>query len=66
MISNLLRRIEALERATTADALPAEMAAARQYFADPLGFVRWAYAWGKPGPLENEEGPDEKPAGCSE
>jgi hypothetical protein len=26
---------------------------------DPLGFVRWAYPWGKPGPLEKYPGPDE-------
>src|SRR5215467_9935132 len=25
---------------------------------DPLGFVRWAYPWGKPGPLEKYPGPD--------
>jgi hypothetical protein len=26
---------------------------------DPLGFVKFAYPWGKPGtPLEHEEGPD--------
>ncbi len=26
---------------------------------DPLGFVQWAYPWGKPGPLEKYSGPDE-------
>ena len=26
---------------------------------DPLGFVRWAYPWGKPGPLERYAGPDD-------
>lgn len=26
---------------------------------DPLGFVLWAYPWGKPGPLEKYSGPDE-------
>lgn len=25
---------------------------------DPLGFVRWAYSWGQPGPLEKYFGPD--------
>src|ERR1039458_7525834 len=30
-----------------------------KYYADPLGFVLMAYAWGEKGsPLENEEGPD--------
>jgi hypothetical protein len=27
--------------------------------ADPLGFVRFAFPWGEPGPLANETGPDE-------
>jgi hypothetical protein len=59
--SSLLKRVEALEqRSATGSTLPAEMAAAREFFADPLGFVRWAYPWGKPGsPLEDEEGPDD-------
>jgi|SRR6516164_6115795 hypothetical protein len=26
---------------------------------DPLGFVRFAYPWGEPGPPEHETGPDE-------
>jgi len=26
---------------------------------DPLGFVLWAYPWGKPGPLEKYAGPDD-------
>jgi hypothetical protein len=26
---------------------------------DPLGFVLWAYPWGKPGPLEKYKGPDD-------
>lgn len=26
---------------------------------DPLGFVRWAFPWGEPGPLQDETGPDE-------
>jgi hypothetical protein len=28
------------------------------YYADPLGFMLFAYPWGEPGPLEDEEGPD--------
>ena len=28
------------------------------YYADPLGFVKFAYRWGQPGELENEQGPD--------
>lgn len=30
-----------------------------QFYADPLGFVLWAYPWGEPGPLKNFTGPDE-------
>jgi hypothetical protein len=30
-----------------------------QYYADPLGFVMWAFPWGEPGQLENEIGPDD-------
>jgi hypothetical protein len=30
-----------------------------KYYADPLGFVKFAYPWGKPGPLEKYSGPDE-------
>ena len=30
-----------------------------QFYDDPLGFVRFAYPWGEPGELEDEEGPDE-------
>ena len=26
-----------------------------RYQNDPLGFVRWAFPWGEPGPLENED-----------
>lgn len=29
------------------------------FYADPLGFVMFAFPWGEPGPLENETGPDE-------
>jgi hypothetical protein len=32
---------------------------AAKYKADPLGFVLWAYPWGKPGPLEKYSGPDQ-------
>lgn len=28
------------------------------FYANPLGFVRWAYPWGEPGQLANEDGPD--------
>jgi Tn3 transposase DDE domain len=35
--------------------LTAEVA---EYYADPLGFVLWAYPWRKPGPLEQFMGPD--------
>lgn len=31
---------------------------AARYRMDPLGFVQWAYPWGKPGPLEKYIGPD--------
>lgn len=30
-----------------------------KFYADPLGFVLFAYPWGEPGPLENEQGPDD-------
>jgi hypothetical protein len=30
-----------------------------QYYADPLGFVNFAYPWGRPGLLENHDGPDD-------
>jgi hypothetical protein len=36
--------------------LAAEMA---EFYADPLGFVRYAYPWGEPGPLEHYAGPDQ-------
>jgi hypothetical protein len=32
---------------------------ARSFKSDPLGFVRWAFPWGEPGPLALETGPDE-------
>ena len=28
------------------------------FYADPFAFVRYAYPWGKPGFLQNHEGPD--------
>lgn len=37
--------------------------AAADYFCDPLGFVKFAYPWGKPGSLERYSGPDEWQAG---
>lgn len=30
-----------------------------EFYADPLGFVLFAYPWGEPGPLEHYDGPDE-------
>lgn len=30
-----------------------------RYYADPLGFVEFAWTWTEPGPLQAEEGPDE-------
>ena len=30
-----------------------------KFYADPLGFVLFAYPWGELGPLENETGPDD-------
>jgi hypothetical protein len=36
-VSQLAQRIARLEQRATGSTLPAEMAAARQYFADPLG-----------------------------
>src|SRR3984957_4258835 len=29
------------------------------FYADPYGFVMFAFPWGEPGVLENETGPDE-------
>jgi hypothetical protein len=33
--------------------------AVAEYYADPLGFVRFAYPWGEPGSLVDATGPDE-------
>lgn len=30
-----------------------------RFYDDPAGFVKFAYPWGEPGPLENYSGPDE-------
>lgn len=30
-----------------------------KFYADPLGFVKFAYPWGEPGPLAHSSGPDE-------
>jgi hypothetical protein len=30
----------------------------KSFYANPLGFVRWAWRWGLPGPLERFTGPD--------
>lgn len=32
---------------------------AGKFYADPYGFVMYAYPWGQPGELQDEEGPDE-------
>lgn len=46
-----------MSTAVNADVLLAESVA--EYYADPLGFVLFAFPWGEPGtPLENETGPD--------
>jgi hypothetical protein len=45
------------ERLTADEMLADEVA---NYYADPLGFVLFAYPWGEPGgPLSDQEGPDE-------
>ena len=33
-----------------------------EFYADPLGFVKFAYPWGEPGLLEQEPGPDDNQA----
>lgn len=33
--------------------------AVSEYYADPLGFVMFAWPWGEPGALEHETGPDD-------
>jgi hypothetical protein len=40
MSSALQRRVALLEQNSPSDDLQAELAAARQYYADPLGFVQ--------------------------
>ena len=35
-----------------------------RFYADPLGFVMWAYPWGQPGVLEQHDGPDEWQRKC--
>jgi hypothetical protein len=47
MISSLERRIALLEQDDADDNLQAELAAAREYYADPLGFVMWAFPLGR-------------------
>ena len=47
IISSLQRRVALLEQADADDNPQAEMAAAWEYYADPLGFVKWGYPWGK-------------------
>ena len=44
---------------TTATQVDVELAdAIGEFYADPLGFVRFAYPWGEPGSLLNYQGPD--------
>lgn len=33
--------------------------AVAEFYADPLGFVKFAFPWGEPGPLQHKTGPDE-------
>jgi hypothetical protein len=56
--SSLQRRVALLEQDSSSDDLQAERAAAREYYANPLGFVMWAFPWGK-GTLANFTGPDD-------
>lgn len=47
---------------STATAILTELELADEiskYYADPLGFVLFAYPWGEPGPLQNYDGPDD-------
>ena len=57
-MNSLQRRIAVLEQGSPGDDLQAELAAARGYYANPLGFVQWAFPWGK-GTLANLTGPDD-------
>ena len=41
------------ERARRVEAKPETI---RKFYDDPLGFVRWNWRWGLPGPLERFEG----------
>jgi hypothetical protein len=58
MISSLQRRIALLEQDSPDDDLQAQLAAAREFYADSAGFVNWAFPWGK-GTLANFTGPDD-------
>jgi hypothetical protein len=58
MSSALHYRVALLEQDSPDDNLQAELAAAREYYANPLGFVQWAFPWGK-GTLANFTGPDD-------
>lgn len=53
----MLASLEPSVSAAEADIMLAEELA--KYYADPLGFVTFAYPWGEPGPLFNYEGPDD-------
>ena len=56
--SFLQRQVALPEPDDADDNIQAEMAAAGEYYAEPLGFVRWAFPWGK-GTLANFRGPDD-------
>jgi hypothetical protein len=45
---------------TTAETIDEQLAdAVAEYYADPLGWVKFAYEWGAPGPLADATGPDQ-------
>jgi hypothetical protein len=48
--------VPAVASQTAEDAL---VEAAGAFYADPYGFVRFAYPWGEPGPLKDHPGPDD-------
>ena len=58
MISSLQRRVALLEQDEPGESLQAELAAARECYANPLGFGMWAFPWGK-GTLASFTGPDD-------
>lgn len=52
-----MRLVESVSPNSAADLQLAEAVA--EFYADPLGFVLFAYPWGQPGPLKEYDGPDE-------